>query len=413
MRLRSRRFSGVGMEVEYLGLEREIRKLLAPAMERLASGAAFELGFAFPISKVDAASRTVEGCATDESVDAHGEILDYSASKAAFAAWERNIREMHSNVACGRAISVTADDATKSIAIKARISRGAEPTWQKVLDGTLRFFSVGGTRLRSEVRSDGVRCTSEYRLGEVSLVDVGANPNTKFAIAKSLNGRPSITELVAADSESNYVAIAEALEAVALQLRAGCRPLPQEVTKALYLSGSHVSCDQLAPTDFAARGPQVAADLRACATALRRAENVADLEKARETASLVLLALPCRRDLARSRGRGQGNWSASGRGATVEALREEIAKCIAVARGMGLTEATKELEVGAMKLQGVASVAGGLSKSLFTQNDLVEMRDKLATQLNEWHAKNLPQNVPEYRRLSDTYFLVSQKLKGR
>jgi hypothetical protein len=401
------------MAVEYVGLEREIRKLLAPVMERLASGSAFEFGYSFPITKVDGASRTVEGIATDESVDAHGEILDYAASKEAFAAWEKNIREMHQPNAVGRAVSVTANDATKSIAIKARISRGAEPTWQKVLDGTLRFFSVGGTRLRSEVRSDGVRRTSEYRLGEVSLVDVGANPNTKFAIAKSMSGRPVATEVLARDSEADYVACAEALEAVALQLRAGCRPLPHEVQKALYLSGSHASCDQLAPKDFSAAGPQIAADLRACATALRRADDIGDLEKARETASLVLLALPCRRDLAKSRGRGQGNWSAYGRGATVEALREEIAKCVGVARGLGLTEATKELEVGAMKLQQVAAVAGGLSKSLFTQNDLIEMRDKLATQLNEWHAKNLPQNVPEYRRLSDTYFLVSQKLKAQ
>jgi hypothetical protein len=400
------------MAVEYLGLEREIRKLLAPAMERLASGAAFEFGYSFPITKVDGASRTVEGVATDESVDAHGEILDYAASKAAFAAWEKNIREMHQPNAVGRAVSVVANDAAKSITIRARISRGSESTWIKILDGTLRAFSVGGTRLRSEVRSDGVRRTSEYRLGEVSLVDVGANPNTKFAISKSLSGRPVVTDVVALDSEADYFACADAVDAVALQLRAGCRPLPQEVQKALYLSGSSVVCDQLAPKDFAANGPQIASDLRACATALRRADNVADLEKARETASLVLLALPCRRDLARSRGRGQGNWSASGRGATVESLREEIAKCIGAARGMGLTDATKELEVGAMKLHTIASRAGGASKALFTKQELVEMRDKLAGQLNDWHAKNLPQNVPEYRRLSDTYFLVLQKLKG-
>jgi hypothetical protein len=402
------------MAVEYLGLEREIRKLLAPAMERLASGTAFEFGFAFPISKVDPSSRTVEGVMTDESLDAHGEILAYEASKAAAASWERNIREQHDpHKAIGRAISVVADDSTKSITIKARISRGAEDSWQKILDKTLRYFSVGGTRLRSTMLPNGVRRTDEYRIQECSIVDVGANPSTQFKIVKNLSGRPVVTEVVALDSESDYVAIAESLEAVALQLRAGCRPLPQEVARALYLSGSHVSCDQLAPTDFAARGPQIATDLRACATALRLADNVADLEKARDTASLVLLALPCRRDLAKSRGRGQGNWSLSGRGASVEALREEIAKCIGVARSLGLTEATKELEVGVMKLQQVTAAAGGLSKSLFTQNDLIEMRDKLATQLNEWHAKNLPQNVPEYRRLSDTYFLVSQRLKGK
>jgi len=40
------------------------------------------------------------------------------------------------------------------------------------------------------------------------------------------------------------------------------------------------------------------------------------------------------------------------------------------------------------------------------------MRDKLAAELDAWHKKKWMQNTPEYRRLSDSYFLVQQKLKS-
>jgi len=91
-------------------------------------------------------------------------------------------------------------------------------------------------------------------------------------------------------------------------------------------------------------------------------------------------------------GRGQGNWSASGRGATVEALRKEIAKAIGAPRSIGAREAAETLETGLLKLHSVAALAGGVSKSIFTQ-----------AELDKWHAKNLPQNVPEYRRLSGSF----------
>jgi hypothetical protein len=399
----------MAVNVEFVGLAEEFRKAVEPHLQRLMSGQSFAMDFSFPISKVDQSRREVTGVATDESVDSHGEILDYAASKAAFASWEKNIREMHAPVAVGRAVSVVANDAAKSISITARISRGAQDTWEKVLDGTLRAFSVGGTRLRSEIRSDGVRRTSEYKLGEVSLVDVPANASCKFAIAKSLNGRATATDVVALDTEADYLDLADALEKVAHQLAAKCRPLPAEVTKALNFAGSSVTCDQLAPDNFSLRGPKIAEDLMTCAKALRGASALEDLEKARGAAAFVLGTLVSRRDLAKSR---EGS-SASSRGASVEGLREEIAKCLSQLRGIqGADDAVEKLETSAMALHTVAQVAGGMSKTLFTAQELAEMRDKLATQLNDWHAKRLPQNVPEYRRLSDTCFLVTQKLKN-
>lgn len=395
------------MAVELVGLAEILRKNLEPHLAALMSGASFAMDFSFPISKVDPQSRTVEGVATDESIDSHGEILDYAGSKAAFAAWEKNIREMHQPIACGRAVSIQCDDAAKSIAIKARISRGAEDTWQKVLDKTLRCFSVGGTRLRSEIRSDGIRRTSEYRLGEVSLVDVGANPNTQFKIVKSLSGRSTVTDVVALDAEADYLDLADALDAVARQLAAKCRPLPSEVTKALRLAGSAIVCDMLAPDDFSQRGPQIAADLVVCAKALKMATQLDDLEKARGASAFLLSVLVSRRDLAKAK-----RPRADGSAVTLAGLQSELARTLVKLRVMSGTEdSIEKLEVGAMALQGVAHFAGGVSKGIFTREELEQVRDTLAAKLQEWQASRRPR-TPEYHTIEGQYFIAVERLKS-
>src|SRR6476661_4301753 len=50
------------------------------------------IGFA-PIVRVDAPRREIELCATSETVDSHGTIFDYDASKDAFTRWIGNVRE--------------------------------------------------------------------------------------------------------------------------------------------------------------------------------------------------------------------------------------------------------------------------------------------------------------------------------
>jgi hypothetical protein len=107
--------------------------------------------------------------------------------------------------------------------------------------------------------------------------------------------------------------------------------------------------------------------------------------------------------------RSKGNHSSI----TLEGLQAQLATTLTKLRGMrGSEEAIEKMEVGAMALHTVAEAAGGLSKSLFTAQELTEMEEKLRVALSDWHSKNLPQNVPEYRRLSDSYFIVSQRLKA-
>jgi hypothetical protein len=141
------------------------------------------VGYA-PITRVDAERREIELCATSEALDAHGTIFDYAASKDAFTRWLGNVREMHARRAVGRRVAVRCDDATRRIIVRLRISRGAQDTWEKVLDGTLRGASIGASdvvwrRERRAVagRSRWVQVATRYDLAELSLVDNPSNPD--------------------------------------------------------------------------------------------------------------------------------------------------------------------------------------------------------------------------------------------
>ena len=105
----------------------------------------------FPIDMIKKEERIVSGIATADNIDKSGDIVEFEASLEAFKKWGGNIREMHAPIAVGKAISyepvdIESEDGTKYRAIKvsAYISKGAQDTWEKVLDGTLKAFSIGG-----------------------------------------------------------------------------------------------------------------------------------------------------------------------------------------------------------------------------------------------------------------------------
>ena len=142
----------------------------------------------FPIDMIKKEERIVSGIATANNIDKAGDIVEFEASLDAFKNWGGNIREMHAPVAVGKAISyepveITAEDGSKYKAIKvsAYISKGAQDTWEKVLDGTLKAFSIGGKiieKIESTEkmhRGRPVNIIKQYSLGELSLVDNPAN----------------------------------------------------------------------------------------------------------------------------------------------------------------------------------------------------------------------------------------------
>lgn len=154
-----------------------------------------------PISKVDKENRLVSGFATSEDIDQSQEIVDYSASKRAFQDWKGNIREMHQAKAVGKAVEIIPDDTTKRVHVTAYVSKGAQDTWEKVLDGTLQGFSIGGSVLDKKVeinKATGktVKRITDYRLSELSLVDNPCNLSCGIQILKSVDNQLEYTDVV-------------------------------------------------------------------------------------------------------------------------------------------------------------------------------------------------------------------------
>jgi hypothetical protein len=144
-----------------------------------------------PFSKVDQERRIVSGFATLDNVDKQSDIVTTEASLKAFAKFRGNIREMHQPVSVGKMVSFKEDkyfdSETKKfytgVYVSAYVSKGAQDTWEKVLDGTLSGFSIGGRMNKYEDAYDEkmdktIRIIKEYDLIELSLVD---NPANQFA----------------------------------------------------------------------------------------------------------------------------------------------------------------------------------------------------------------------------------------
>jgi phage head maturation protease len=146
-----------------------------------------------PITRVDKDEWVIEGQATSEAVDSYGTIFEYESSKKAFQRWMQrgNIREQHDpKKAVGKALAVEFDDANRAIFVRARISKGARDTWEKILDGTLSGFSIGVPSATAKTRyidraGKSVPCYYDHELAELSVVDAPGSPLCDIAIARA------------------------------------------------------------------------------------------------------------------------------------------------------------------------------------------------------------------------------------
>jgi len=144
-----------------------------------------------PFSKVDQERRIVSGFATLDNIDKQSDVVTTDASLKAFAKFRGNIREMHQPMAVGKMVNFKEDKyfdpETKKfyngVFVSAYVSKGAQDTWEKVLDGTLSGFSIGGKMNKwddgyDEKMDSAIRIIKDYDLVELSLVD---NPANQFA----------------------------------------------------------------------------------------------------------------------------------------------------------------------------------------------------------------------------------------
>lgn len=146
------------------------------------------INLSMPISKVDVEKRLVQGWASIDNIDQHRDLVDSEASRKAFSEFRGNIREQHDEKkAAGRLVNFTEDTVYdpkedkfyQGVYVTAYVSKGAQDTWEKVLDGTLSGFSIGGNVLeaQNDIDADGnpFRRVTKYLLTELSLVDNPAN----------------------------------------------------------------------------------------------------------------------------------------------------------------------------------------------------------------------------------------------
>ena len=149
-----------------------------------------------PITKIDRENRTVWGTAQieEDEPDTQNDVVDYAASLDAFQNWEGNVREMHEDKAVGKAVHVLAEPEQRRILVGTYVSKGAEDTWQKLLEQILRGYSIGGQVLSDSFpihKATGKRYhrIHKYRLDELSFVDSPASPKCRItAVIKRGSG---------------------------------------------------------------------------------------------------------------------------------------------------------------------------------------------------------------------------------
>ena len=129
----------------------------------------------------DDGSIIVSGLCSSETKDSDGEIILASAIKAAIPEYMQwaNVREMHSNIAAGKALHIEVNDAGET-EFEARIIN--TETVKKVKEGVLQGFSIGGRKVKYDPADR--RVITGISLSEVSVVDRPANPDCRFQIAK-------------------------------------------------------------------------------------------------------------------------------------------------------------------------------------------------------------------------------------
>jgi len=161
-----------------------------------------DISLSVPFTKVNREKRTVSGFATLDNVDQTGDVVTAEASVKAFEKFRGNIREMHGSLAVGKMVSFSPetfyDPASKEfyngVYVTAYVSKGAQDTWEKVLDGTLSGFSIGGKIIESDNevnKSTGktVRFIKNYELMELSIVDSPANELCNILSIQKVNGQ--------------------------------------------------------------------------------------------------------------------------------------------------------------------------------------------------------------------------------
>jgi hypothetical protein len=184
------------------------------------------ISLSVPFTKVNREKRTVSGFATLDNLDQTGDLVTAEASMKAFENFRGNIREMHGSNAVGKMVSFRPEtfydpksgEFYNGVYVDAYISKGAQDTWEKILDGTLAGFSIGGKIIESDhevnkATGKTVRFIKDYALMELSVVDSPANELCNILSIQKMNGQlmfkgiaaETVTENIFYDKDTDAV----------------------------------------------------------------------------------------------------------------------------------------------------------------------------------------------------------------
>lgn len=152
------------------------------------------------LAKFDETTGYFEAVATDESVDATGEVCDYATSAPLFQAWSDtikvatggksvgNVRAMHKAVAAGLLNSIEFDDAAKAIKVSGFAVDPVEK--MKLAKGCYTGLSIGGNLVGEMWEDPVMKGVNRYTCQptEISLVDFPCNGNAFFTVVKDGGG---------------------------------------------------------------------------------------------------------------------------------------------------------------------------------------------------------------------------------
>jgi hypothetical protein len=172
-----------------------------------------------PFSKagVNVEKRTVSGYATIDNADQTDDVVTNESSIEAWKSWRGNVREQHGDLAAGRVLDYHPEEFVDEhgkvytgMYANVYVSKGAPTTWEKVLDGTLSGFSIGGEiqECHTEYIPDEertIRYITKYRMVELSLVDSPMNQHCNILSVQKADDGTAVYSGMAMDTAIDSV----------------------------------------------------------------------------------------------------------------------------------------------------------------------------------------------------------------
>lgn len=233
--------------------------------------------------KID--SITIEGYASTNDEDRHGDIVPASVWEAGIKNYLKNpvILAYHDHEEpVGRMTDHKIDE--KGLYVKARISAAAEDVFNLVKDGVLTAFSIGFRIIDAEYNSAlELFVVKELELHEISVVSVPANQNTLFSLSKAFDTAEEFTSFKMqfaskSDSAKGLEASSEANSDIIKELEM----TPEQVQKML-ADAATAAAEQATKSLLAAQEK---------AAAEKAAKAAADAEFEAKVKAAVALATP-------------------------------------------------------------------------------------------------------------------------